>query len=111
VRNQVSKEVKLVSNANSGSVAKKRKAVRRSYTLGQKIAFGFAGAAVFVGGLGVGNLVNATETEPVVLEPAQMPTVDNGFCEIAAATCALFLPDDADGEQPTIEFSPAAYTA
>jgi len=91
---------------------RKIKSGKRNYSWQQRVAFVGAGAAVFIGGLGIGNLVNATESEPIILEPAQMPMVHNDFCEIAAATCAQFrLLETDDDQEPVTQFAPANYTA
>lgn len=61
-----------------------------------RIGFVLAGVAVFAGGLSIGNLVSATETEPIIMEPAQLPQVHNDFCDVAPVTCAPFMqPEDA----------------
>lgn len=82
----------------------------KQYLWAKRIAIGVMGAAVFAGGLSIGNLVGATETEPIILEPAQMPLVDNDFCLEAPVTCAPFLPDDLDEPiQPVFAIIPADY--
>jgi len=76
----------------------------------QRVAFVVAGGAVFAGGLSLGNIVGATEAEPIVIEQAQMPVVDNDFCAQAAATCAPYLAQ-LSGEESAATISPANYIA